>query len=126
DIFTEDSLEAVYQAKARILNDALQEIGMGKYPWYLFVVAGFGWIMVVDAPAKLLRWPVVTGLILTPVANEFNVLGPWLKLAKNIGLLVGAAFWGVLSDIWGRRCVPNCIFSCCLNGMCVGGPSLLL
>lgn len=31
DIFTEDSLDPVYRAKARILNDALQEIGMGKY-----------------------------------------------------------------------------------------------
>jgi hypothetical protein len=31
DIFTDDSLDPVYQAKARILNDALQEIGMGKY-----------------------------------------------------------------------------------------------
>jgi hypothetical protein len=31
DIFTEDSLDPVYQVKARILNDALQEIGMGKY-----------------------------------------------------------------------------------------------
>ncbi|KAG1719605.1 hypothetical protein EDB19DRAFT_1836572 [Suillus lakei] len=54
-----------------------------------FVVTGFGWI-------------IVAGLILMPVVNEFNVLGPWLKLVKNIGLLVGAAFWGVLSDIWGR------------------------
>jgi hypothetical protein len=31
DIFTDDSLDPVYKAKARILNDALQEIGMGKY-----------------------------------------------------------------------------------------------
>lgn len=31
DIFTDNSLDPVYQTKARILNDALQEIGMGKY-----------------------------------------------------------------------------------------------
>ncbi|KAJ8591672.1 hypothetical protein M405DRAFT_840394 [Rhizopogon salebrosus TDB-379] len=31
DIFTDDSLDPVYKDKARILNDALQEIGMGKY-----------------------------------------------------------------------------------------------
>ncbi|KAG1719617.1 permease for cytosine/purines, uracil, thiamine, allantoin-domain-containing protein [Suillus lakei] len=77
----EDSLEAVYQAKARILNDALQKIGMGKYP--------------LDLAGCRCNWLDIE----TPVANEFNVLGPWLKLAKNIGLLVGAAFWGVLSDI---------------------------
>jgi hypothetical protein len=62
DIYTDDAIDPIYQAKARILNDALQEIGMGKYQvgsfffrdigcvyltpmmqWFLFVVAGFGW-----------------------------------------------------------------------------------
>ncbi|KAF9233402.1 major facilitator superfamily domain-containing protein [Melanogaster broomeanus] len=89
DLFTDSSLDPVYQAKARILNDAMQEIGMGKYQWLLFIVAGFGWLS--DN-----LWPIVTGLILDPVVNEF-------KLAQNIGLLVGAAFWGVASDVWGRR-----------------------
>ena len=55
--------------------------------------------------AALLSLKIVTGLILTPVVNEFDVLGPWLKLAQNLGLLVGAAFWGVSSDVWGRRYV---------------------
>lgn len=32
-----------YQAKAQILNDAIQDIGMGKYQWHLLFVAGFGW-----------------------------------------------------------------------------------
>jgi hypothetical protein len=31
DIFEDSGLDPVYQAKARLLNDALQEIGMGKY-----------------------------------------------------------------------------------------------
>lgn len=31
DVYDEQSLDPVYQAKARILNDALQDIGMGKY-----------------------------------------------------------------------------------------------
>ena len=35
--------------------------------------------------------------------NEFTFKGPFLKLGQNIGLLVGAVFWGVGSDIWGRR-----------------------
>ncbi|KAG2065192.1 MFS general substrate transporter [Suillus decipiens] len=102
DIFTDESLDpvTVYQAKARILNDALQEIGMGKYQWYLFLVAGFGWLS--DN-----LWPIVTGLILMPVRNEFNVLGPWLKLAQNTGLLVRAAVWSVSSDVWARRWAFN-------------------
>ncbi|KAA1474777.1 MFS general substrate transporter [Dentipellis sp. KUC8613] len=96
DVFEENAIDPVYQAKARLLNDALQEIGMGKYQWYLFVVAGFGWLS--DN-----LWPIVTGLILSPVVNEFNFQGPFLKLGQNIGLLVGAAFWGVGSDVWGRK-----------------------
>ncbi|THH18192.1 hypothetical protein EW146_g2739 [Bondarzewia mesenterica] len=107
DIYTNNVLDPIYQAKAKILNDALQEIGMGKYQattnefllihqWYLFVVAGFGWFS--DN-----LWPIVTGLILSPVVNEFAFQGPFLKLGQNIGLLVGAAFWGVGSDIWGRQ-----------------------
>jgi hypothetical protein len=42
DVLPEGSTDPVYQAKARILNDAIQEIGMGKYQWALFVVTGFG------------------------------------------------------------------------------------
>jgi hypothetical protein len=37
------------------------------------------------------------------VINEFTFKGPFLKLGQNIGLLVGAVFSGVGSDIWGRR-----------------------
>jgi hypothetical protein len=61
NILPEGSIDPIYQAKAKILNDAFQEIGqrfhysydvvrdfsfallgMGKYPWFLFVVTGFG------------------------------------------------------------------------------------
>ena len=31
DLHDEGSVDPVYQAKARILNNALQEIGMGRY-----------------------------------------------------------------------------------------------
>jgi hypothetical protein len=31
NIYTDDAVDPIYQAKARILNNALQEIGMGKY-----------------------------------------------------------------------------------------------
>ncbi|KAJ7458054.1 MFS general substrate transporter [Mycena galericulata] len=105
-VYPEDVLDPVYEAKARVLNKALQEIGMGRYqgrtfafctttPWGLFVVTGFGWLAISSQ--------IVTGLILVPVINEFNAQGPFLKLGQNVGLLVGAAFWGVGADIWGRK-----------------------
>jgi hypothetical protein len=64
-VYAYDSLDPTYVAKAKILNDALGEIGMGKYQvgpgllwasvcihylfdltpqWYLFVLTGFGWL----------------------------------------------------------------------------------
>ncbi|KIM70818.1 hypothetical protein SCLCIDRAFT_100661 [Scleroderma citrinum Foug A] len=96
DIYTEDSLDPVYHAKAKILNNAFQEIGMGKYQWRLFFVAGFGWFS--DN-----LWPATPGLIYTSVTREFDVQGEWMLLAQALGLLVGAIFWGVGCDVWGRR-----------------------
>ena len=97
DLLPEGTVDPIYQAKAKVLNDAIQTIGMGKYQWHLFVVTGFGWF------ADNL-WPVVTGIILPPVLVEFHgSSGPYLKLAQNIGLLIGAFFWGLGSDVWGRR-----------------------
>lgn len=61
---------------------------------------------------------IVTGLILSPTVNEFNYNGPFLKLGQNIGLLVGAAFWGVGADIWGRKFVHFVLFSKIDNNPC--------
>ncbi|KAK7050280.1 putative MFS-type transporter PB1E7.08c [Favolaschia claudopus] len=94
------AVDPIYQAKARILNNALQDIGMGRYQWALFVVTGFGWFS--DN-----LWQTVVSLILVPVINEFHVQGPFLKLSQSIGLLVGAAFWGASADVWGRRLAFN-------------------
>ncbi|KAH7925003.1 MFS general substrate transporter [Leucogyrophana mollusca] len=96
DLYEDGYSDPVYQAKAHILSRSIQEIGMGRYQWYLFVVAGFGWFA--DSV-----WPLLSGLILTPVVYEFHFNGPFLSLASNIGLLVGAIFWGLGCDIWGRR-----------------------
>lgn len=97
----EGTFDPVYEAKARVLNRAIQDIGMGWYQWQLFIVVGFGW-------ASDNLWPIVTSLILTPVTNEFNVnRPPFLTLAQNIGLLAGAIFWGFGCDIFGRRWAFN-------------------
>ena len=34
------SIDPVYEGKAQVLNNAIQEIGMGRYQWQLFVVVG--------------------------------------------------------------------------------------
>ncbi|KAI8677808.1 MFS domain-containing protein [Fusarium keratoplasticum] len=100
-IIPKDALDPVYEAKARILNRAIQDIGMGRYQWELFVVIGFGW-------ASDNLWPIVTSLIFTPIANEFSPdRPPYLTLAQNIGLLAGAMFWGFGCDIFGRKWAFN-------------------
>lgn len=88
-VLLKGAIDPVYEGKAQVLNSAVQDIGMGWYQWQLFiVVGGFGW-------ASDNLWPIVTSLILTPVANEFNATKPPLiSLSQNIGLLVGAIFWG--------------------------------
>lgn len=43
-VIPEGSLDPIYEAKARVLNSAMLEIGFGKYHKALFVVAGFGWL----------------------------------------------------------------------------------
>ncbi|TAQ87463.1 hypothetical protein B7494_g4214 [Chlorociboria aeruginascens] len=95
------TLDPVYEAKARVLNHAIQEIGMGWYQWQLFIVVGFGW-------ANDNLWPIVTSLIFTPITNEFlPSRPPLLTLAQNIGLLAGAVFWGFGCDVFGRKFAFN-------------------
>ncbi|KAJ8076976.1 MFS sugar transporter [Marasmius tenuissimus] len=115
DMFEDGTIDPAYQVKARILNAAIQEIGMGKYQVYLFCCAGFGWFA--DSV-----WPLITGLILSPVTAEFKFNGPFLTLAANIGLLAGAVFWSLGCDIWGRRWSFNLtLFITGVFGLAAGG-----
>ena len=43
DAIPDDAVDPLYARKAHILNAAIQKIGMGRYQWRLFCVAGFGW-----------------------------------------------------------------------------------
>lgn len=43
-VIPEGNVDPIYEAKAKILNDAMHEIGFGRYHKALFVVAGFGWL----------------------------------------------------------------------------------
>lgn len=96
-----ESLDPVYAAKATVLNNALQEIGMGRYQWELFILVAFGW-------ASDNSWLIVTSLILKPIENEFRPDRPtYLTLSQNLGLVVGAFFWGFGCDIIGRKWAFN-------------------
>ena len=97
------AIDPVYEGKAQVLNTAIQDIGMGKYQWQLFiVVGGFGW-------ASDNLWPIVTSLILPAITSEFSpTKPPLLTLSQNIGLLVGAIFWGFGCAQCLRQLVLDC------------------
>lgn len=66
-------------------------------------------------------------LTLTPLAAEFGVPGNESRFATCalfVGLIVGASFWGIASDIVGRRLAFNCtLFICGAFGLAAGGAS---
>ncbi|KAK6535392.1 hypothetical protein TWF694_001853 [Orbilia ellipsospora] len=100
-VLEEGSLDPRYRAKATILNAAMQDMGFGAYQKFLFCVCGFGWF--IDN-----MWPQVTAIILSSVQREFKFHPPsLLALSQNIGLLFGAAVWGLAADIVGRRWAFN-------------------
>ena len=63
----------------------------------LFLLSGCATALI---PCKAL-----VGNILYPALAEYEFNPPFLALALALGSFVGTFFWGLSSDIWGRRCV---------------------
>ncbi|KAK6461224.1 putative inorganic phosphate transporter [Scheffersomyces coipomensis] len=108
ELYEESDTNRTYLVKSKILSNAIDDIGFGRYQTGLFFVAGFGWLS--DN-----AWPVATGLILARLDEVDGVhspvgRAPYLTLAQNLGLLAGAAFWSLSSDIIGRRWAFNITF----------------
>ncbi|EIT75956.1 synaptic vesicle transporter SV2 [Aspergillus oryzae 3.042] len=104
--------------KAKIINKAIQDIGMGRYQWELYILCGFGWT------ADNL-WLQGVALTLTPLSMEFGVSESYVRFttcALFVGLIVGATFWGLASDLIGRRLAFNTtLFLCGVFGLASGG-----
>ena len=113
--------DSAYDRKAKVINKAITDIGMGPYQWQLFVLCGFGWLA--DN-----MWLQTVALTLPSLTSEF---GPsetnvrYTTCALFIGLCIGASFWGVASDVIGRRFAFNAtLFIAGVFGLAVaGGPS---
>ena len=101
---TASSGESVYDRRAKLINKAIQDIGMGKYQWRLFILCGFGWL------ADNI-WMQGVALTLPQLSVEFGVDANTIRyttMATYIGLSFGASFWGIASDVIGRRLAFNC------------------
>ncbi|RAL00566.1 putative sugar transporter [Aspergillus ibericus CBS 121593] len=110
--------DTAYDRKAKVINRAVQDIGMGRYQWELFALCGFGWL------ADNL-WLQGVALTLSPIAQEFGVSTTWVRFTTCslfLGLCIGASFWGIASDIIGRRPAFNLtLFICGVFGIAAGG-----
>ncbi|CAD6440363.1 d5a70447-cb4b-45b6-8662-07bc91b75fd1, partial [Sclerotinia trifoliorum] len=87
------------ELKFRIIELAISDIGMGKHQWHLFILCGIGW-----AADNL--WLQGVALILPSLSVNFEVSNQLVRYATlwfYVGLSLGAAGWGVGSDIVGRR-----------------------
>ncbi|KAK4104111.1 MFS general substrate transporter [Parathielavia hyrcaniae] len=92
-----------YELKSRLLNKAIQDIGMGTYNWQLFVLCGFGWF------ADNL-WMQGVSLTLPSLSAEFGISEKSVRYTTSalfVGLCLGSIFWGIGSDILGRRIAFN-------------------
>jgi len=101
DILGRENTNPVLTAKMRLVNNAMDEIGLTPYHWKLFVLNGFGYA--VDSLMLLIQ-----SVIAGAAANEFKPSFPTgLTIAVYIGMLVGALFWGLSADIIGRKYAFN-------------------
>ncbi|OQD76370.1 hypothetical protein PENDEC_c004G02833 [Penicillium decumbens] len=110
--------DTAYDRKAKVINRAIQDIGMGRYQWGLFILCGFGWV------ADNL-WLQGVALTLTPLSMEFGVsetASRFATVSLFVGLIIGASFWGIASDAIGRRPAFNMTLCICgIFGLAAGG-----
>ncbi|PZC92473.1 membrane transporter [Pyrenophora tritici-repentis] len=117
DVAASDT-DTPYDRKAKVINKALQDMGMGRYQWQLFALCGGGWM------ADNL-WLQGVALTLPQLSAEFGVSETEVRyttLSLFLGLCIGASFWGTASDIIGRRLAFNfTLFLAGVFGLASGG-----
>ncbi|PIG89639.1 sugar transporter, partial [Aspergillus arachidicola] len=82
---------AVYAAKAQLLNQSLVDMKMGRYQWVLFLITSVGWFL--DS-----FWMMSFVVIAPSASNEAQFFFPgdkssYLFVSLAVGLTVGATAW---------------------------------
>ncbi|XP_073308377.1 organic cation/carnitine transporter 7-like [Primulina huaijiensis] len=81
------------------LDEALATIGFGRYQYLLLAYGGLGWI------AEAMEMMILS-FIGSSVQSEWNLSSAEKSLISTMvfaGMLVGASFWGLVSDSFGRK-----------------------
>ncbi|KAL4936964.1 hypothetical protein BDV06DRAFT_232908 [Aspergillus oleicola] len=87
-----------YRLKSELVSQCMEDIGMGWFQWKLFVVTGFGWVVDNFASQGI-------GSMQPPIQLEFRDIKEvsYSSVAYYVGLILGASFWGIGSDLVGRK-----------------------
>ncbi|KAG6061880.1 hypothetical protein E4U17_006686 [Claviceps sp. LM77 group G4] len=108
---------SLYEKKCHLVNREIDRQGMGRYQWYIWVLCGFGYFL--D-----LLWAQAFGLVLSPLQQEMGFRDGQsgrISTSFSAGLTAGAIFWGLMSDVVGRRWAFNltCLITSAF-GLCLG------
>ncbi|KAK5814460.1 major facilitator superfamily domain-containing protein [Linnemannia elongata] len=85
--------------QTQVLDDLMDNIGMGKFQKQLLVLCGLGWFA--DN-----MWLQCIALILPRVQAQFEIRDQYIGILSSsmfVGMMFGAMFWGTLSDVYGRK-----------------------
>ncbi|KAF5529110.1 major facilitator superfamily transporter [Fusarium mexicanum] len=117
DILESELEDEVLALKTRLVNDANDDLGWTPFHWKLFFLNGFGYA--VDSLLTMVQG--VTGpqaFLELATASSYVNAG---VVAQNVGLVVGALFWGFGADILGRRLAFNLTLWITSLAMIIGG-----
>ncbi|KIW65416.1 hypothetical protein PV04_07679 [Phialophora macrospora] len=117
EIFSMGEVDAVFDAKMRLLNRTIDEIGWTNLHLKLFFLNGFGYAA--DSLVLLLQ-SVTAGQAALEFQPSFSY---GLTVAAYSGMLVGALFWGLGADVIGRRFAFNTSLFICSVFAIVAGAS---
>ncbi|CAI7639529.1 unnamed protein product [Penicillium pancosmium] len=105
--FYGSSTTQAYRLKSELVGQCMEEIGMGRFQWKLWVVTGFGWVVDNVGSRDFLVMFASQGIgsVQPPIRQEFSgiVQVSYSSVAYYVGLILGATFWGTSSDLIGRR-----------------------
>jgi hypothetical protein len=121
DVFDSSAFDPVLARKLALANTAIDQIGMTPFQWKLFFLNSFGYTVDSVRDTRLLSDKTIANnffqllvicqsIAMPAVTMQYGSPGKSLKgiaLASQIGLLTGAAIWGLSADIIGRRLAFN-------------------
>ncbi|KAL6233793.1 hypothetical protein BDW75DRAFT_251807 [Aspergillus navahoensis] len=96
--FYGSSTTDAYRLKSELISQCMADIWMGRFQWKLFAVAGFGWVVDNFCSQGI-------SAVQPPIQQEFSGIQQvsYSSVAYYVGMILGASFWGISSDLIGRK-----------------------